>query len=64
MTKPRGNKMPTKQNNITIYLTPEDEILVEKASKELALHKSAFCRTFAVQKAKQILNKNGGESKE
>ena len=53
--------MPTKQNNITIYISPADEELIEKASKIISLQKSAFCRSVSVQKARELLgsiNKN------
>lgn len=51
-----------KQNAITLYLPQIDEDLIEQASKEVSLPKSAFCRTSAIQSAKQILKQKMEDS--
>ncbi len=45
----------TKQNSISVYVREKEEEIIQKASEIVSLPASAFCRTFAVQKAKEII---------
>jgi len=50
--------MPTKQNNITIYLGKRPEAIVEEAVEIMSLNKSSFCRMASVKEAKKIIREN------
>lgn len=50
--------MRTNQASISIYLEKAELQEIEKASKIVSLNLSSFCRTIALQKAREI-NKEG-----
>jgi len=45
----------TKQNSISVYVQEKEEKLIQRASEIVSLPTSAFCRTFLIQKAKEII---------
>jgi uncharacterized protein (DUF1778 family) len=51
----------TKRKTISIYTSPEDKKIIEDASKIIGLDQSAFCRTYSIQRAREILKENKEE---
>jgi len=43
------------ETQITIKLTIEEKEIIKKASEILSLGHSTFCRTFALEKAREII---------
>lgn len=48
--------------NIQVYVEPEQKLKIEKASKQIGLNQSSFCRSASIEKANQVLQKEENDT--